>query len=151
MIVRLLSAALALAAAPAVAGGLLLSDVFVRAVPEGAMASAAYMTIANTGETADRLIDARAAVARRVEIHTHVIEDGVAKMRRIDGVEIAPGETATLEPGGLHVMLMGLVGPLDDGDAVALTLVFEQAGERTVDAPVIALRPRAAAHGHAGH
>ncbi|TVQ56176.1 MAG: copper chaperone PCu(A)C [Rhodobacteraceae bacterium] len=115
------------------------------------MASAAYMSIANTGETADRLIDARAPIARRVEIHTHIMEDGVAKMRRIEGVEIAAGETVTLEPGGLHVMLMGLTGPMDDGDLLPLTLVFEQAGEIAVAAPVIALRPRAASHGHAGH
>ena len=98
--------------------------------------SAAYMTLATTGAEPDRLIGGSTPVAERVELHTHVMEGGIAKMRQADGIEIVPGAPTVLEPGGPHVMLSGLTQKLEAGATVPLTLVFEHAGEVTLDVPV---------------
>jgi Uncharacterized protein conserved in bacteria len=109
-------------------------------------ASAAYLTI-ETGGASDRLVAAASPAAARVELHEHILEDGVAKMREVAaGIPVAPDAPAVLEPGGYHVMLMGLTAPLAEGDAIDLTLTFEAAGEITVTVPV-----RAMAAGHGGH
>ncbi len=138
----LCAAALACAALPALAADLTVEGAFARAVPEGVRASAAYMTITNPGPEDDRLVAARAPFAARVELHRHLMENGVAMMREVEGGIPAPaGETVTLEPGGLHVMLMGLSGPLAEGETATLTLVFEKAGEIVVEAPVRSVAP----------
>lgn len=93
-----------------------------------AMAGAGYVTITNTGTEADRLIAVEADFPR-VMIHTTTMEDGVASMSHVDGVDLPAGETITLAPGGYHVMFMGLDGdPFEEGEAVQATLVFEKAG-----------------------
>lgn len=145
--IRAILAAAALIAHPALAGDVSIGGAYARAVPEGARASAAYMTIANVGAVDDRLIAARTYAARRVELHTHIMEDGVARMREVEGGIPAPaGETVALEPGGLHVMMMGLTRQLREGESVDLTLVFEQAGEIAVTAPIRPVAPS----GHGG-
>jgi periplasmic copper chaperone A len=94
--------------------------------------SAAYMVIHNTGEQADRLIGASAEIADAVEVHESTGGHGhMMKMREIEHIEIAAGETAALEPGGLHVMFLGLRQDLAPGDEFTLSLTFEQAG--TID------------------
>ena len=144
---RAFVAAAALLAFPALAGDVTVEGAYARAVPEGARASAAYMAIENAGSDDDRLIAARTDAARRVELHTHIMENGVARMREVEGGIPAPaGETVTLEPGGLHVMLMGLTRRLREGENVDLTLVFEQAGEIAVTAPIRPVAPS----GHGG-
>ena len=136
----------ALLAAPAFAADIAIEGAFARATPPGAMASAAYMTIGNDGAADDRLVAARTPAAQRVELHQHLMENGVARMREIEGgIPVPAGGAATLEPGGLHVMLMGLTGQLEEGASVPLTLVFERAGEITLEAQVRAIAP--AGHG----
>ncbi|MCX7566874.1 copper chaperone PCu(A)C [Sulfitobacter sp. F26169L] len=90
-----------------------------------------YMTLENTSDTADTLLEVRVAKIPRVELHlTETDENGVARMTKQDGIPIPAGETVTLKPGGLHVMFMGLDGnPFKVGDKVDATLVFETAGE----------------------
>jgi hypothetical protein len=121
---------------------------------------AAYFTIVNHGATADRLIGAGSAVAERAELHTHQVDaEGIARMRPVQAVEVAPGGTVAFAPGGLHVMLLGLSSPLQAGTSFPLTLRFEQAG--TVDLQVaVEMQPshggEAAgaeqdSHGAAGH
>ncbi|MFO1188447.1 MAG: copper chaperone PCu(A)C [Alphaproteobacteria bacterium] len=102
----------------------------VSAVQNGA----AYMTIATTGTTGDRLVSAASPAADRVELHTHIMDGNVMRMRQVPAIEVKPGETATLKPGGLHVMLLGLKKPLTEGLAFPLTLTFEKAG--TIDVEV---------------
>lgn len=124
------------------AGAVVVSDVWARA--SATQTSAAYLTIGNrTGED-DTLLEARSPVAGRVEIHDMTMEDMVMRMRRLDNLPVAAGESVQLAPGGKHIMLIGLSGPLEEGATVPLTLVFEKAGELAVEAPV-----RAA--GHTGH
>jgi copper(I)-binding protein len=143
--------AAALFALPAFAGEITISEPFARATPPGAGASAAYMTITSAGED-DRLIAARSDVARRVELHTHILEDGIARMREVEGgIALPAGEAVTLAPGGLHVMLMGLNAQLIAGEEASLTLVFDKAGEIVVDAPIRDLSGSRPAMGGMGH
>ena len=102
----------------------------------------AYVTIRNTGEEPDRLVGVETPAAARPEIHAMVEEDGVVKMRPAGDLEIPPGGEVRLAPGGLHLMLMGLQQPLEEGGQMPLTLVFEKAGEITVTAPIAAMGAR---------
>lgn len=161
MIRRSILAALCAAAAPAlvaaqdVAGAVRLGDLVVagayaRANPTPNGASAAYFTVETSG-AADRLVGAASPAARRVELHTHLLdEQGVARMRQVDAVPVAPDAPAVLAPGGYHVMLMGLESPLEPGQSIELTLTFETAGQVTLVAPVRAIGAQRAGE-DAGH
>lgn len=108
-----------------------------RATPGQAQTGAGYMTIKNTGSTDDRLIAAETAMAGKSELHLMQVTDGVMTMRQVDGGVVLPaGETVTLAPGGLHVMMMGLTGKLVEGETFPLTLTFEKAGTVTVEIKV---------------
>lgn len=143
----------AVAAAPSLAhdytlGELLIVHPWAGASIGKAKAGAAYLTISNQGEAPDRLIAVETPAAKRAELHTHLIADGIMKMRRLKAVEVAPGEPTVFQPGGLHIMLLGLEAPLIEGDLFKLTLTFERAGKVEVD--VIVQEP-AAPQGHSGH
>jgi copper(I)-binding protein len=107
--------------------GIIVSDAWTRPSSAGGTA-AVYLRVANTGTVRDRLIRAETPVASRAEVHTHVMEGDVMKMRRLDSIEVMPNESLALEPGGLHVMLFDLTKPLAPGDSFPLTLVFERTG-----------------------
>ncbi|MXU66572.1 copper chaperone PCu(A)C [Oceanomicrobium pacificus] len=147
------TAALFLSALPLAAADLMIHDAYARVASPVAKAGAAFFEIRNPGDTADRLIDARSDVAKKTELHTHVMQDGVARMVQLeDGIEIPAGGAVLLQRGGNHVMFMGLTKPLPDGETVTVTLVFEKAGELTVEIPVDSARSAdAAGHGHGGH
>jgi copper(I)-binding protein len=113
------------------------SPMQMRATAPGMPSSAAYVSIANHGDAADRLIAAKTVVARRVEIHSIEMDNGVMRMRAIDGgLLIAAGEAVHLAPSGLHIMLMGLTMQLAADNQHEIILVFEKAGEFTVTATV---------------
>jgi copper(I)-binding protein len=123
---------------------------WARATPSGAKVGAGYLTITNKGKEVDRLIGGSAAPAARLEVHVTIVEQGVAKMRAVEGLEIKPGETVEFKPGGMHVMFVGLKQPLRQGERVKGTLVFEKAGTIAVEYPV--QPPGASApSGHGGH
>lgn len=131
---RLLAIALSFLATPLFADDITVTDAYARASRPGAPTGAMFMTIHNAGEAADRLIGAASPAAQMVELHTHIEEAGVMKMRPVeDGMEIPAGGMHALERGGDHVMLMGLTQSFEDGATVPLTLVFEKAGEITLD------------------
>ena len=89
-----------------------------------------YLKIINNGVSDDRLISAKAAIAQRVEIHSMEMDNGVMRMRAVDGgLAIAAGDSVTLAPGGLHIMLMGLTTDLAPDTKHEIILVFEKAGE----------------------
>lgn len=129
-------AAMMLAALPAAAddvmvGDIMIAEPFARASAGRAKNGAAFMTIMNKGG-ADRLVAASTDVSMRTELHTHTLDaQGVARMRQVEHVDLPAGETVMLQPGGLHVMMMGLNDPLKQGDSFPLTLTFEKAGEVT--------------------
>ncbi|MGH6832146.1 MAG: copper chaperone PCu(A)C [Methyloceanibacter sp.] len=113
--------------------------------------SAAYMTIANEGEAGDRLKSARTPKAKAVELHqTTMTADGVMQMRKVeDGLPIEAGASLVLEPGGAHLMLLGLEDALRAGEEFILTLEFANAGALDVTVPVSADAP--AGDSHPGH
>ncbi len=99
---------------------------------------AIFLMIHNNTEQDDRLIDVRSDIAQKVEIHTHK-DDGNGVMQMIhltEGLPLPAGEAHMLERGGDHIMLMGLTRDLVDGDTFPLTLVFENAGETTIEVTV---------------
>lgn len=139
----LLTAALAvLAVAPAAAqnavvGNLSIDNAWTRATPPRAPNGGAFMTINNDGGEPDRLVAASTPQAIRTELHTHRMEDGVMRMRPVEGgIEVPAGGSVTLAPGGLQVMLLGLKAPLAEGATVPLTLTFEKAGTVTIEVAV---------------
>ena len=121
-------------------GTIQIGNPWTRATPKGSTVAGAYMTISNKGSAPDRLVGGSSAVADRFEVHSMVMDGGVAKMRPVDGgLEIKPGETVELKPGSFHVMLMGLKQPLAKGQKVKATLEFEKAGKVDIEYAVQAL------------
>lgn len=133
------------------AGGLQISSPWVRATPKGSKVGAGYLTITNKGPQPERLIGGSAVVASRFEVHATVTENGVAQMRQVEALEIKPGETVELKPGGMHVMLMGLKQPLQQGQTVKGTLVFEKAGTVPIEFAVQGIGGPPGGGGHKGH
>jgi len=129
-------------------GDLTIQHPWARASIGAAKAGAAYLEIVNEGKRPDLLIAAASPVAEHAKLHTHLVEGGVAKMRPVEAVEITPGEPAILQPGGLHIMLMGLKAPLVEGNMFPVTLTFERAGNITIQ--VIVQAPDLDDHGDDG-
>jgi hypothetical protein len=113
------------------------SKQWARTSPMATTTGAAYMDI--TATAGDELLSAAvdASVAGTVELHEVVMSGGSMTMQQVDKIMLPAGETVSLEPGGYHVMLMGLAKPLEVGDTIAVTLTFATAGEITVDVPVL--------------
>lgn len=112
------------------------SDAYVRAVPPGQPNSAAFMTLANTGSSDRQLVAARGDVARSVELHTHTMHEGMMQMRQVERIELPANSEVTLQPGGLHVMLIGLKQELEPGQEIAFELLFRDGSSLAVTVPV---------------
>ena len=123
------------------AGTLTLHQAWARASIGSAKAGAAYLTIVNKGDEVDRLLSVETPAAKVAQLHTNLMKDGIMKMRRVQAVEIASGEPVVLRPGGLHIMLMGLKAPLQEGETFPLVLTFENAGP--IEIPVKVEAPTA--------
>lgn len=147
-------AAALLFAAPACAADLSVSDAFLRASPKVGNVGAGFVTITNTGATADRLMGASADVSKRVELHTHIKDGEIFRMRQVESIAVPAGGKTELKPGGDHIMFIDLTAPLKEGQKVPVTLSFEKAGKITVEVPVLSVSATAApaaAMDHMGH
>jgi copper(I)-binding protein len=113
-----------------------IGDPYARAVPPGQPNSAVFMSLENRSDQDQALVAAESDVSEIVELHTHVEEGGMMRMRQVEKIEVPAGETVTLKPGGLHVMLIGLQQALEPGQTIDLTLVFEDGSRMPVQAPV---------------
>lgn len=113
-------------------GPLQVSQAWARETPPTAEVGAGYFVIHNNSDQPVHLLGASSERAASIEIHNMTTQDGMMRMRHIDQVEIAPGQSAALAPGGDHLMLMGLSQPLVAGEELAITLHF--AGD--IDMPV---------------
>ncbi|WP_027550653.1 copper chaperone PCu(A)C [Bradyrhizobium sp. Cp5.3] len=150
--------ALALIAAPAraddvKAGDLVISQAWSRATPSGAKVAGGYLTIENKGTAPDRLVSVSTEIAGKADVHEMAMDNGVMKMRALDkGLAIDPGKTMKLAPGGFHLMLQELKGPLKQGDKVPVTLEFEKAGKVAISLDVQGVGAQAPGDaGHSGH
>ncbi len=116
------------------AGDLVITQAWSRATPKGSPVGAGYLTIHNNGSTAERLTGGASDAVGDVQVHEMSMDNGVMKMRQLaSGLEIPPGATVELKPGGYHLMLMNLKQPLARGDMLKITLDFQRAGKTPVD------------------
>ncbi|WP_026186033.1 copper chaperone PCu(A)C [Thioalkalivibrio thiocyanodenitrificans] len=128
-------------------------DAWVRATPPKRTVTAAYLAIRNTGDEVRRVVGASSTVAGRAELHTHIHdrESGMMQMRHVDFIELPPGETVRLAPGGLHIMMMDVTRDLQPGMTVPLSLEFDDGHRLEVEVPVHREAPHASGHGSHGH
>jgi len=117
-------------------------DPYVRLAPPNAPATGAFMVIRNAGDKDVKVLKADNPVSRVTELHTHLNEGGVMKMRPVAAIEVKAKGEAVLKPGGLHVMMIDLKAPMKEGDVVPITLTLDDGSTKQVDAKVV--RPMAA-------
>lgn len=107
---------------------------------ENAKAAAVFMHIdVPENHTSDEIISASSDVTERVELHTHLHEDGVMRMRSVETFKFAGEDHFNLEPSGDHIMLIGLKSPLKGGESFPLTLNFKSHDPVTVNVIVKSL------------
>lgn len=132
--------------------GIEISNAVINPPLPGQTTGVAFLRLDNHGED-DRLVAVTSSVSGRIELHTHLNEDGVMKMRRIEGIELPHGKAVELKPGSFHIMLFDAEMQL--GDEAVLTLDFEKADDLTIVAPIEqrGAKPKGdAEHGsHSGH
>lgn len=128
---------LLLATASLFASGIEIDDAYVRATPPNLPNSAAFMKIENDSKQDVALLWAKSDAANVVELHTHDMKDGVMKMYQVPQIDIKADSETILQPGGYHIMLIGLKQkPLKEGEKVTLTLGFSNGDEKTITVPV---------------
>jgi periplasmic copper chaperone A len=111
-------------------------DPYVRMAPPGAKVTAAFMVVKNTSDKDIQIVKADSPAANVTELHNHINDNGVMRMRQVKEVPLPAKGEAALKPGGYHVMLIDMKVPLKEGDKVAITLKFSDGGTKTIDAPV---------------
>jgi len=112
------------------------TDPFVRAVPPVVKTTAAFMQLESSDQTERFLVDARTPVAGAVELHMHVKDGEVMRMRRIPHIHLPPQQQVSLQPGGLHIMLFELKRNLNPDDEVPITLIFDDGSSKDIVATV---------------
>ena len=126
----------------AAADNVSVQDPYVRLAPPNAPATGAFMVIKNNGDKDVKVLKADNPVSKVTELHTHLHEGGVMKMRPVAAIEVKAKGQVALQPGGLHVMMIDLKAPMKEGDVVPITLTFDDGSSKQVDAKVV--RPMAA-------
>jgi periplasmic copper chaperone A len=106
---------------------------WARATAPGAPVAGGYMTIRNKGAAPDRLVGASSAAAARVELHVHIREGEVMKMRQVSAYDVPANGAFELKPGGAHLMFVQIARPFKEGDKIPVKLKFEKAGEVNVE------------------
>ena len=132
----LIAMVLTMAAGPILAGTFGVHAPMVRMVPPGQTVSAAFMILHNHGMQERTVIAVHSDVADAVELHNHIVEDGMMKMRRVDAIVVPGHAEVVLKPGGLHIMLIGLARNLEAGKNVTLELEFADGERLSFQAPV---------------
>ncbi len=123
------------AAIPKTATAPVVADAWISEAPPVARNNAAFVTLTN-GNGKDVLLAVESSVSAAVELHTMSMAGGIMRMQRLPLINLAPGETLRMAPGGRHIMLINMKQALKAGDRVPLTLVFRKAGRVTVEAEV---------------
>ena len=115
---------------------------YVRLAPPNAPATGAFMVIRNGGAKDVKVVKADNPASKVTELHTHLNEGGVMKMRPVPAIDVKAGGAAVLKPGSLHIMMIDLKAPMKEGDVVPITLTFDDGSAKQVEAKVV--RPMAA-------
>lgn len=116
------------------AGDIAVIDPYIRLVPQGVPTTAAFMLIRNTGNADRKLLKIDSPIAKTVELHHHINDNGVMRMRPVKEIELKAGGQVELKPGGYHVMLIDLRKVLEEGERVPMTLSFDNGGSEKFDA-----------------
>ncbi|GLR64308.1 copper chaperone PCu(A)C [Marinospirillum insulare] len=140
-ILRLLITVSIFASCSALAMDIQVHHAHVRAVPPTAAVTAAFMEIHNTGDKSRALVSANSAVADAVELHTHTKVEGVMQMRQVEQIDLPADSITLLQPGGLHIMLIGLKKPLKVDDKVLVSLKLDDGSLIELNLPVRKLEP----------
>jgi copper(I)-binding protein len=111
-------------------------NAYIRATPPHTQNSAAFMLINNNSDKSLTLVAASSDIADRVELHSHIMSDGMMKMRQVESIVIEANDSVELRPGSFHVMFLGLKSPLKEGNKVKLKLYFNNGDEMIIDAPI---------------
>ena len=111
-------------------------DPWAREVPPVVSTSAGFMGLENNGNKEHKIVAASSPAAGMVELHTHINENGVMRMRPVENITVPAGGKAMLQPGGLHLMLMMLKEPLKAGETMDITLEFEDGSKKEIKAEV---------------
>lgn len=122
-----------LAAVAADSDALQVESPYARAVPPTAQNSGAFMVLRNDSDQPIKVVDAESNVSKITELHTHIHDKGVMRMRRVESIEVPAHGTVALQPGGYHVMLIGLKQPLKPGDPVHIELTLGDGSKKSVD------------------
>ena len=117
-------------------------DGYVRLLPPGSPNTAAFMVLKNDADQLVKLVAAASAAAGRAELHTHLHENGVMKMRQVENIEIPAKGEAVLKPGSLHIMLFE-VGALSEQTPMPLTLTMDDGQKLDLSLPVKPIEPMA--------
>ena len=114
-------------------GNLVVTQAWSRATPGGAPVAGGYLSIENKGSLPDRLLSGSTDAARKTEIHEMALDNGIMTVRPVEGgLFIEAGKTLKFEPGGRHLMFIGLAAPFREGEQLSVSLAFESAGKVTV-------------------
>ncbi|MGN6865431.1 copper chaperone PCu(A)C [Neisseria sp. P0020.S003] len=133
------------------AAGIHIEDGWARSTVEGMKMGGAFMKIHNDEAKKDFLVGGSSPVAERIEVHTHVNDNGVMRMREVKGgIPLEEKGVTELKPGSYHVMFMGLKKTLKEGEKVPVTLKFKNAKPQTVQLEVKTAPQSGMDHGH-GH
>ena len=124
---------------------------WARATAPGAKVAGGYMVIRNSGATPDRLVSASSPAAAKVELHVHINDNGVMKMRQVTGYDVPAKGKFELKPGGAHLMFTDIRRPFREGEMVPVKLKFEKAGEVSAEFHVGRLGESAAPSVHLKH
>lgn len=124
------------------------SDAIARAMPKVAPTSAVFLTLHNAGDKDLILTGASSSAARNVELHNHTMQDGMMAMRRVERIDIPAGQSVVFQPGGLHIMLIGLEKDLKAGEQIDLTLEFADAAPLQLSVPIGTPKPAGMGMGH---
>jgi copper(I)-binding protein len=111
-------------------------DPYVRMAPPGAKATGAFMVLKNAGDKDTQIVSANAAAANVTELHNHINDNGVMRMRQVKEIALPAKGEAVLKPGSYHVMLIDMKAPLKEGDHVVIKLGFGDGSSKEVHAPV---------------
>ncbi len=115
---------------------LIVENAHIRESIPGAPNSAAFMILKNTSAQDVVLTSATSELARATELHNHINDNGVMRMREVSEIVVPAGQSVQLKPGGMHVMFMGLATPLKQGEQGSFTLVDQSGQKYPVQAPV---------------
>ncbi len=118
------------------AGAVSVEGAYVRHMPPTQPNTGAFMTLVNNSDTARAAVSAESEVAETVELHTHIHDNGVMRMRQVEKIEVPANGKTELEPGGFHVMLIGLKQPLKVDQVVDINVNFDDGSSELVKAKV---------------